>query len=193
MEYQFDVINEQVKISPMRSLFCERIIKSFARGVDIKPNCCFTNAVITAEWFQEHGFDVEVAEGRLVAKSQELLLPSQKVRLNTNPIEHRWCKKGEKYFDPTIECLYGYEMTKTWNYDAIRLYESSTLRDYAEEIERRYGVLKFCDSISGFTYAWVGNEDVPINWGRISDSFDYVVPEENPVFVRDELLRLAAG
>lgn len=184
MEYQFDTINETVKITPMKYLFCDRVLRQFIKnqGVELKPNYCFSNAVLTAEWFQEHGFDVEVVEGRISGK--DFALVSTKERLNDKPIEHRWCKKGDHYFDPTLEIFYGYDYVKGLTYDAKRLFDAETLREYAEEIEERFGELKFCDSISGLTYAWVDNEDVPIFWGNISEEYEYVVPEENPVEVR---------
>ena len=107
--------------------------------------------------------------------------------MNEHPLEHRWCKKGEKYFDPTLEYLFGFEITKTWDYDAMRIYDADTLMDYALEINDRFGEMKFCDSIAGLSYAYVGNEDVPINWGYINENYEYVAPERNPVELRAEL------
>ena len=199
MTFEFDAVSEQVKITPMKYLFCEKIMKRFKKdlGEHIIPNYCFSNAVIAAEWFNERGFDVEVVEGRFQSNDYTYtfcekngLRPiSGKMRLVDNPIEHRWCKKGDKYFDPTLELNFGFEMTKTVDYDAMRIYDADTLMDYALELKDRFGEMKFCDSITGLTYAYVGGLDIPINWGYINENFEYVAPDKNPVEVRAELFK----
>lgn len=199
--FKFEPINEQVKIVPMSTLFCKRVMDRFRKAMTgiIRENCCFTNAVIAAKWFQEQGFDVDVAEGSFhfndyawtICKKYGLQMYSQTHEyMNNGPQDHRFCRKGDKYFDPTLEFIFGFEWTKGYDYTASRVYDADELISFAITIGATYGEKPhFCGSISGLTYAWKDDEDIPIHWGKIDDNGVYVPPMENPY----ELLRKAVA
>ncbi len=191
MNYNFKTIDTAVSISPMKTLFCKRIMDSFKKDMPgvIQPNRCFSNALIAAQWFREKGFDVEVVEGYMdknnyafeYARRMGISVYSEKhSRLNTEPVEHRFCKKGDKYFDPTIEFLFGFDMVKCFDYAGKRIYDYETLIDFAMRTEKDYGRIHFHSSISGLSYAYVGEKNIPIYWGHIDDNGEYVSPDSNP-------------
>lgn len=201
--YYFDSVNEQVSITPMKHLFCERIMRYFKNNMTgvIQPNQCFANAIVAAEWFSEKGFDIEVVEGHMVpnnycfenAGRMGYKVHSEKhPRLNTEPLEHRFCKKGDKYFDPTIEFLFGFERVKMFDYTARRIYDYETLIAFAMRTKEDYGTLHFHSSISGLSYVYVGEKDIPIYWGHIDENGDYISPRKNPFEVMKALIPKAA-
>ncbi len=183
--YYFDSVNEQVSITPMKHLFCERIMRYFKKEFQglILPNQCYTNALMAAEWFNEHNFYVEVVEG-LYQHTPEAIAKYAKrgVILVEEPIEHRFCKKGDKYFDPTIEFLFGWDEVKTFTYTAQRIWDQPDLLDVAYETDKLFGKPAFCSSITGLCYHYTGkgNEQVPIYYGHVNDNGEFVPPKENP-------------
>lgn len=191
-EFTFETVNQQVKIVPMGTLFCQRVMDRFRKAMKgvIVPNNCFINALIAAQWFQEQGFDVEVAEGTYeyneyaptISQKYGLNLYSKRHQyMNEGPQDHRFCRKGDKYFDPTLELCFGYEWTKGFDYTVCRVYSAKELISYAITIGNTFNEKPhFCSSISGRTYAYVGDEDVPIQWGIIDNDGLYIPPADNP-------------
>ncbi len=193
MKYNFSKIDETVKIVPMGALFCKRImdrLRKKCKGV-IMPNQCFFNALVVAGWLREWGFDVEVVEGmqsqndNYIALSRKLGLKEESDRehlKNQAPIAHRWLRKGDKYFDPTVELLFGMEFVRSFDYNAKRIYDNQELIRYAGEIRDTFGVdeVHFVSSITGTTFYYDGDNDIPVHWGYINDDGEYVAPEQNP-------------
>ena len=184
-QYLFDTVNEKVQITPMSHLFCDRIMRKFnsvMRDV-IQPNQCFMNAAIAADFFANEGFYVEVVEGYTLLNdyaskfAEKYGVSLYKENSHSELIEHRWCKKGDKYFDVTIEFLFGWEMVKIMDYTAQRVYDYEDLIDFAALIGKEYygdKKLKFVDSIKGVSYLYDGDKDIPIYWGYINDEGKFV-------------------
>ena len=193
MKFNYTILNEPVTIVPMRSLFCKRIMDRFAKrckGV-FKPNLCYYNALVAARWLKEWGFDVEVVDGvlttndnyPLLCKKMGLAEESRYPHLQNNaPIGHRWCKKGNRYFDPTIEGLFGMEYVRAFDYKGMRVFDDQTLIAFANTIRStfRSEQIRFVSSISGCTYKYDGKHETLINWGYIDDNGNYIAPEKNP-------------
>lgn len=186
----------------MSHLFCERIMKRFRKDMAgvIKPNQCFTNAVIAAQWFNQHGFYVEVVEGWFnpnefgfsqCDKIGMKMFSEMHPYMNEPNAEHRFCKKGDKYFDPTLELLFGFEITKWLDYTAVRLYDYEEMIDYMQEIKDTFGGDYYysASTLTGCTYFFDGKEDIPIYWGHIGEDGYFVKPQINPYEYRASLMR----
>lgn len=198
MKYSFTKIDENITIVPMGTLFCKRImdrIKKRCQGV-ILPNLCFFNAIVIAAWLEEYGFDVEVVEGVYAGNEYgyQMMKKMYKVKglgepeYSYVPESHRWLKKGDKYFDPTIELLMGFEFTKTFNYTAKRIFDYKTLIEYAIEIKNTLGYkAHFVNTTDGITQYYDGDIDVPVEWGYINGDGVYIPPKRNPYEVFPEL------
>ena len=202
--YDFYVVDEKVVVVPMKTLFCKRIIEAFNKSMKgvIMPNRCFANALIAADWFNERGFDVEVVEGTIEPndycfkwseKTGRPVYSTKHPRLNEEPIEHRFCKKGDKYFCPTLEFLFGFDMVRCVDFTAIRVYDYQTLVAFAMETQHLFGEPHLHSSISGLSYTYVGGEETPIYWGNINDDGVYVSPTSNPFLIVDGLVAKAAN
>lgn len=200
MKIEFEKVNEDVKVNPMGTLFCKRVMDRFRKEMvnKIKPCCCYENAVIAAEWLIERGFDIEIVEGQYKPNEYGEKLARREINsyVSEHPTlgameydGHRFCRKGDKYFDPTTEILLGVEGLKLYDYRALRIYDIDDIIDFAEEITLKdYGVLHFTDSITGLTYVYKGKDDVPLFWGCIDDNGVVVKPDYNPFKRRAEIL-----
>ena len=202
MKYTFETINETVKISPMSTLFCKRIMDRFRKEMTgkILPNNCYMNAVMAAAWLRERGFDIEIVEGELTANAYAekivaqygMTVNSQKHQyLNNAPIEHRFLRKGDKYFDPTFEITTPQGFNKGFDYKANRVYSYEDISDFTYTTIEDYGQIHFHNSISGLTYVYKGDEDIPLLWSYIDENGELVKPDYNPFEKRDEILRTA--
>lgn len=199
MRYEFEKVDEAVKVVPMSTLFCKRIMNRFRKEMvgKIIPNNCYQNAVIAAKWLNERGFDVEIVEGEMtandyaekIAAQYGMTVNSQKHQyLNEAPLEHRFCRKGDKYFDPTFEIIAPQGFNKGFDYKAIRVYDVDDIIDFAVDTLMEYGEIHFHNSISGLTYVYKGNEDIPLFWGRINEEGEVEKPNYNPFEKRAEIL-----
>ena len=184
----------------MSTLFCKRVMDGFRREMrgKILPNNCYVNAVIAAKWLQERGFDVEIVEGVMTVNDKAEAIAkkygcsgvrSQKHDyLNEAPLEHRFCRKGDKYFDPTMDFLYGFGFAQGFDYKAIRVYDVDTIITFALQSKETYGEVHFHNSINGLTYVYKGEEDIPLIWYYIDDDGYLVMPDYNPFERRAEIL-----
>ena len=179
MRYVFEKVDSVVKISPMSTLFCKRIMDRLRKEIGriILPDQCYQNAVVVSSWLAEMGFDVEIVEGEFKTDTGKT-------------IEHRFCRKGGKYFDPTIELLYGFVSTASVEYKAIRVYDIDVIVDFTAQTLNDYGQVHFHSSITGLSYVYKGDEDIPLVWNYIDDNGEIVKPEYNPFERRLELLRV---
>ena len=166
----------------------------------IRPNQCFTNAIVAAQWFNQNGFYVEVVDGwyfpndngveaceRMGAK----MFSEKHPRLNDAPSEHRFCKKGDKFFDPTLELLFGFNCTTWMDYTAARLFDYEELIDYMQEIKDTFNGDFYHNSstLTGCTYFYDGEKDIPIYWGHIGEDGYFVKPQINPYEYRASLMK----
>lgn len=150
------VVNKKVKITPMNLLFPKEIIDEL-REMDIKEGWCFVNAVMVAKRLQEKGYEVDVVEGYYGYNKKARNRFSKVYRLGKGWIEHRWCKIGDYYFDPTY---YLDENTvfssNCFDYRAERLYYADDLIDFAHQVSDDYDVENrmeedklWCSSLNG--------------------------------------------
>lgn len=204
MKFNFKSIDECVEIVSMNRIFDRKTMECFRRAMKnrIMPDQCFTNAIMAACWFKERGFDVKTVDGcmypneygeRAAAARNIPYYSSKYDRLNNNPLEHRFCVFNGKYFDPTIEFLFGFEPTKWCDYEVYRIFEPQVLIDLAFELKNRFGEYHFFYTETGVTYFYAENDqEIPIHWGYVNENGDYIPPKENPVKFRDELLQKSA-
>ena len=96
-EFFFDEGEGIVNIVPMKNLFCKRVMDRFYKECApyIFPYCCYSNALIAADFFNNKGFQVDVIEG--IYRPNPLLSEKEKNSFfaDTNDDMHRFCKKGD--------------------------------------------------------------------------------------------------
>lgn len=197
--YTFERVDKVVKISPMSTLFCKRIMDRFRKEMksNILPNNCYMNAILAAAWLRERGFDIEIVEGEMIRNEQAekiakrcgMVFESKKhQRLNEAPTEHRFLRKNGKYFDPTLEIIASQGFSDAFDYKAIRVYSYEDISDFTYTTFEDYGELHFHNSISGLTYVYKGEEDIPLKWSYINEEGNIVKPNYNPFEKRAEIL-----
>lgn len=185
--FPFTPINKSVSITPMSNLFCARVRERFKRDMSgiILPFQCFKNAVLSAEWFQQHGFDdVEVVDGYYSEnrKALEKFARVHNITLsNAAPCindEHRFLRRGDRYFDTTLEFLFGFEFARCYEYLACRAFEPSVIAAYSVMAARANNLdteFEWASSMEGKSYRYLeSGEDIPMYWGRISEDFNFV-------------------
>lgn len=170
-----------VKIVPMRTLFCERVLTRLKKnyGGYVKPLKCYSNALIVAEYLKTQGFDIDVVEGyyspspSLSDEEYRKAFPFSFAKEGRDT--HRFCKKGDYYFDPTLELTIGYNnAVKYYQHISTREYNTETLWAYSIAVGGDLGQdIKFCSSIDGISYSG-GCLDIPSYHRYINNSYHLV-------------------
>ena len=139
--YEFETINSTITMTPMRKLFSGITTSRFRGDMQgmILPNRCYRNALIAAEWFKSRGIKVEVVDGYVFTDTMN----------KEDGSTHRFLKYGDKYFDPTLEYLFGLQHLDGLNFFAVRSYEYETIRRFYADMHSVYGELYFSDTFSG--------------------------------------------
>lgn len=159
-EFFFDEGEGIVNIVPMKNLFCKRVMDRFYKecAPHVHPFCCYSNALIAADFFNNNGFQVDVIEG--IYRPNPLLSEKEKNSFFTEirGDMHRFCKKGNYYFDPSLECVIGFSAAhKYFQHISLREYDSVTLWAYGVALGNGE-TPKFCSSINGFSCDSEGEE-----------------------------------
>lgn len=203
-KYDFIAIDERPVMTPMNQLFCKRIMDSFYREFNdtIRKDCCYENSLIAAEWLISKGFDIEVVEGYYQCNDYD-----KKIAMafgapinpeNYMPTEHRFLKKGDKYFDPTLEMLWhrdfeggmsdkylrshGFSnpsLTKCYDYQAKRIFSFGTISEFTQDAQEYYGLDCLFSTLTGGAVDSVSGEKMYL--GRIDENGKWDIPEIHPV------------
>ncbi len=182
VKYEFDsVVNQKVKITPMNLLFPKEIIDEL-RELDIKEGWCYINAVKVAKRLQEKGYEVDVVEGYYACNQRARQRYAKVYTFFDGWMEHRWCKIGEYYFDPTHfldkNSIFS---SNCFDYKAERLYYADDLLNFAEQVGKDYiSALPFfrnrntiwCSSLTGATS--LDNGRTVVYLAKVDDDFNYV-------------------
>lgn len=157
-QFEFDtVFNKSVKMTPMNLLFPRDIIDEL-RNIDIREGYCYRNAVMVAKFLEEQGYEIDVVEGYYRPCKRLFNICSKVYNTRSNEwLEHRWCKKGNYYFDPTYylgnDILFG---SNDFEYRAERLYYAEDLLDFAHKVSDDFKItgskeedIFWCSSLNG--------------------------------------------
>ena len=179
-DYEFITINGLVEITPMRKVFKKCTMDRFNKDMKgrIHKQGCFQNALIAAKWFRERGIAVEVVEGFIVPKEATSAFIEGVAPENADPrigSAHRFLKYGDKYFDPTLEFLFGVERLKLLVFAAFRSYEYETIMRFYMQMSLLYGEVYYSDTISGTGRVYVKGGYYEFPCDCIDEDGEYVM------------------
>jgi hypothetical protein len=180
---EFDeVAKKSVKMTPMNLLFPSEIIEELLT-LNVRKGWCYENAVKVARFLEEKGYEVDVVEGYYRSSKKALRRFPEYLSEETNCwLEHRWCKFGDYYFDPTFYLdRYTFLTSQYFEYRAERLYYADDLLNFAEQVGKDYiSAVPFyctrntiwCSSLTGATSLDDGRTTVHL--AKVDEDFNYV-------------------
>ena len=116
-EYSFKELNVEVKVESFRDVLPQKAVSAlvrFGEMGDIQPRRCYRNAIVVAEYLrQEVGIDIHCIDGFCKNEAMSFL--------------HRYCEYRGRYFDATLEWLFGYKHVLSYKYYAARSFNSQEL------------------------------------------------------------------
>ena len=161
--YHFEKGAGVVKLTRMSSLFSQKEMIEYEKYC--KPSLhvgeCFFDALSVAEFFKKDGYDIKIAEGYYT-------VPSKNYARDT----HRFCKIGDKYFDPNLERFVGYDVfSNQFIHTEVREYDAETLWAFVRKCSDKAQQLTFCSSLDGIRYK---GGVTPVYELKIDDEFHLV-------------------
>lgn len=198
MTYKFEKIDKIVKIVPLVSVFSKMTVKRLKQEAlpNMAPNMCHMNCYGLALWFKDHGIKVDIVQGYItlnerapfLAARMGVKLESDKPHLKGNaPVMHSFLRFNGKYFDPTIETLFGMNMVSAYDYTAKRVFDYDTLNEYVRMQCSKFNHVIFTDTLEGISYRYRGAEEITLDWGHLDNEGNYVEPKTDPMAVIKEL------
>lgn len=198
MNYPFKTINAIIAITPMGKIFKSLTISRFKKDMlgRIRSNHCYENALLAAQWFIEHGYEVSIVDGFINANDYAFEYAAKhgiEVYSKTNEESnqgspHRFLFYNGYYFDVTIETLFGVEMLRTNTYTAYRQYEFGAILHFYMDMQKLYGELYFADTITGKRHTYVDGECIRFYYDTINENGEYVFRDSKKV--ADDIKRL---
>jgi hypothetical protein len=137
---KFNFISDKRKVKIERTedvlpSYCHERLLIYLLTNPIKPQTCHSTAPEIASYFRDLG--VQVCDGFYYDIKEK------------KTYAHTFCKLGDKYFDPTLEFAYSFDMTNCFDYISERVFdpnEFSILQHAYSYILGGNGLMRYCCS-----------------------------------------------
>lgn len=122
----------------------QSVFSRFLECYEIKPQTCHETSAIVALVLKKYG--VTVCDGYYKHKASGLMY------------KHKFCKLGNRYFDSTLETVYGFYKTKGYEYFSIREFEPKEIMlyyaTYSYALHNKLGGLFYTSTLGDNPYNW---------------------------------------